>query len=121
MIVSALGLVSSLSQGPAASKKFKDILLLLGKYKAQGALWPKSFPGVRPCLGMPALPKRSTEPTVMGHPRRGAPGTEHSSHSVVSIPNSDQSYITEPLILGIKKLKAGGATDLSKVTDVLET
>lgn len=34
MIVSALGLVSSLSQGPAASKKFKDVLpLLLGKYK----------------------------------------------------------------------------------------
>lgn len=34
MIVSALGLVSPLSQGPAASKKFKDILpLLLGKYK----------------------------------------------------------------------------------------
>lgn len=34
MIVSALGLVSPLSQGPAASKKFKDILpLVLGKYK----------------------------------------------------------------------------------------
>ena len=34
MIVSALGLVSPLSQGPAASKKFKDILpLLLGKDK----------------------------------------------------------------------------------------
>ena len=34
MIVSALGLVSPLSQGPAASKKFKDIRpLLLGKYK----------------------------------------------------------------------------------------
>lgn len=34
MTVSALGLVSPLSQGPAASKKFKDILpLLLGKHK----------------------------------------------------------------------------------------
>lgn len=34
MIVSALGLVSPLSQGPAANTKFKDILpLLLGKYK----------------------------------------------------------------------------------------
>lgn len=62
MIVSALGLVSPLSQGPAASKKFKDILpLLLGKDKWNRFYTPGvSFPRTRPGIPAPSFPEQKT-------------------------------------------------------------
>lgn len=86
MTVSALGLVSPLSQGPAASKKFKDILpLLLGKYKPTGFYSPwGELPKSQACAWIPAVssPKEAIEGPALGRTQEsGRPGcTEHSLH-----------------------------------------
>lgn len=115
MIVSALGLVSPLSQGPAASKKFKDILpLLLGKYKCirfyspwgelpKNQAWDScsGFPEQKAIRVHPqAAPRRDCEP----------PDVEHSLGARIS--NSHQASNMGTLILGIKKLELREVNEL---------
>lgn len=122
MIVSALGLVSPLSQGPAASKKFKDILpLLLGKYKC-----------IRFYSPWGELPKNQAWDSCSGSPEQKAirgPSTGSTQERLratrcgtltcgtcpplwARISNSHQPSNMGTIILGIKKLELREVNEL---------